>query len=124
MVVSDGGNDYEMIPDRVVPDSAHSMAIRHSSLPPAAERSSDPPPSLPVRTHTYSLVKKRSKRDSSFHGSIQDIRRKDSKERINESIYNTLSKVAGSDPMFQVVYDEPCDDPERDMDKDIDTSVV
>ncbi len=124
MVVSDGGNDYEMIPDRVVPDSAHSMAIRHSSLPPTAERSSDPPPSLPVRTHTYSLVKKRSKRDSSFHGSIQDIRRKDSKERINESIYNTLSKVAGSDPMFQVVYDEPCDDPERDMDKDIDTSVV
>ncbi len=121
MFVSDGGNDYEMIPDRVVP-SAHST--RHTSLPPTVERSPDPPPSLPVRTHTYSLVKKRSKNTCSFHGSIQDVRRKESKERINESIYNTLSKVAGSDPMFQVVYDEPCNDPERDMDKDIDTSVV
>ena len=47
------------------------------------------------------------------------IGQRGSKERVNESIYNKLSKVAGSDPMFQVVYDEPCKE-----DSDIDCSVV
>ncbi len=121
-IVEDGGNDYEMIPDRIPGD--HSSATRHSSLPPTVGRSPDPPPSLPVRTHTYSIVKKRGKNVRSIHGSTQDLGK--SKERINESIYNTLSKVAGSaDPMFHVVYDEPpSDDAVINLDNDIDSSVV
>ncbi len=121
-VIDDGGNDYEMIPDRV--PTNHVPSIRQSSLPPSVGgRSPDPPPSLPIRTHTYSFVKKRGKNVRSIHGSTQDLGK--TKERINESIYNTLSKVAGSaDPMFHVVYDEPCNDTVIDLDNDIDSSVV